>query len=190
MDSSGASRARGQGSGRGPAAWDGFGFFGEINEAAPCGVSLPGLPADPGRAFQRFPALPHGTSLLRLPALPCASAPSGGAGRWMVRGVLGDPGCYGLAGRGALAAWQGSGRAHARGAGSGFFGGLSPPCCALRRFPAVPAAHLCVAPMLCAFGTSGPHLSVLPCASLGVGARGVFGESRRCGLGGRGTPAA
>ena len=43
-----------------PAAWDEFGFLGEFNQAAPCGVSLPGLPADLGRGFQRLPALPPG----------------------------------------------------------------------------------------------------------------------------------
>ena len=50
--------------------------------------------------------------------------------------------------------------------------------------------------LLCAFGTSGPRLSTLPCASLGMVARGgngfrdVFGKSRCCGLAGRGAPAA
>ena len=58
----------------GPRPGMGSGFSGEFNQTEPCGVSLLGLPADLCRAFQRFPALPHGTSMPRPSALSCASA--------------------------------------------------------------------------------------------------------------------
>ena len=84
VDGSGQGNARGMG-------WVRV-FPGEFNQAAPCVVSLPGLPADPGRAFQRFPAVPHGTSILCFPALRCrtlgtslppfGASPRFGLGRW------------------------------------------------------------------------------------------------------------
>ena len=85
-----------QGSGLRPAAGVRFGFSGEFSQAAPCDVSLSGLPADPGRTFERFPAVPHGTSILCFPALRCrnlgTSLPPFGAsprfdlGRWRGEG--------------------------------------------------------------------------------------------------------
>ena len=125
-----------------PAAWQGMGsgFFGELNQATPSGVSLAGLPAESCRAFPRFYAVPHGISRRRLPALSCRAPtlsmprlwhfPSlwsgeGGGGWW--RGAAGVPeitggsgglghlGRYRLAGRGTPAAWQGSGRGPAAG---------------------------------------------------------------------------
>ena len=51
-------RARGQGSRRGPLQGIGSEFFGEFYLVSPSGVSLSDGPADPGRAFQRFPAVP------------------------------------------------------------------------------------------------------------------------------------
>ena len=49
--------------GRGPRLGMGSEFFGTFNHSTPCGVLLLGLPANPGRAFQRFPAVPYGRSL-------------------------------------------------------------------------------------------------------------------------------
>ena len=131
----GASRTCGHGSACG-AAWEwvkptageragaprygmGSGFFGDLNQASPSGVSLPGFAADPCCAFWHFPAVPLGTSMPRtsmprLSALRCLSV----RGRWLgvvARGggasrvVLGV-GHRGLADRGAPAAWHGSGR--------------------------------------------------------------------------------
>ena len=81
----------------GPAAGGGFGFFGELNQAAPCGVSLPGLPADPCRAFQRFLAVPHGTSVPRVRRLSALRSGEGGGGAGMrgFRGVFGGRGVTG-----------------------------------------------------------------------------------------------
>ena len=126
-----------QGSERGPRHRVGSGFSGELNHTSPCGVSLPGLPADPGSAFQRFPAMPHGTSPLRLSAPPCPSV----WGRWRCCGAAGHPewlwhpGRCGLAGRGAPVARHGSGRGPRQGAGyeprhgvgSGFSGQFNHP---------------------------------------------------------------
>ena len=152
----------------------GSGFFGECNQASPCGVSLSGVPAEPGRAFQRFPAVPHRTSLIRLRRLPVfrSGEGDGGAGRRGFRAVFGG---RGLADRGV-------GGAHGRGAGggvrqgvrSGFFGdlnhaspcGVSLPglatdsCRVFQRFLAVP------------HGTSLPRLRRCPALRLGVMARG------------------
>jgi len=75
--------------GGGPRHEVGSGFSGEFNQASPSGVPLSGLPADPGRAFQRFPAVPHRTSMIRLRLLPVfrSGEGGGGAGRRGVRGV-------------------------------------------------------------------------------------------------------
>ena len=131
-----------RGSGLRPAAWDEFGFFGEFNEAAPCGVSLFGFSADLCRAFQRFSALSPGTSMPRLrrfPALRLGVVTRGGGGS----GFQGDSGACGLPGMGAPAARLRSGRGPRQGMDSEFYGELShaAPCgvplLRLRRIPAL-----------------------------------------------------
>ena len=127
----GSGRSPRQGSGRGPAAEGGCGFFRGIQ---------------PGCAFRRSPAVPHGTSMLRLSALPCASARGVGTGKrgfgsslgmrvvtgsrageggsevvvrsgeWF-QGVRGIRGRCGLAGRGMPAALHGSRRSPRQGIG-------------------------------------------------------------------------
>ena len=92
-----------QGSGRGPAAWEGFRFFsGEFNQAASSGALM---------LFHRhIHAAPFGAPLLF------------GSGK--VAGDSGffwEPGRCGLAGIGAPAARQGSGRSPRQGMGSGLF---------------------------------------------------------------------
>ena len=54
----GVGGAHGRGAGAGPQKGVDSGFCGEFKQAVPSGVSLSGLPADPGRVFQRFPAVP------------------------------------------------------------------------------------------------------------------------------------
>ena len=164
-------------------------FFGEFNLAAPCGVSLPGLPAELCRAFRLLSA-----------ALPCSvpSAHPGRAFRRLVtlrsvwwrgaageRRVFGDSGRCGLAGRGTPAAWQGSGRGPpegervrpAAGDGFGIFSGTSTRlrlaaflCRASRQIPAA----LSSAYLLC--------LTAYPCRAIRRFL--VVGSARRRGVAG------
>ena len=178
----GVGGAHGRGAGGGPRQGMGSGFFGEFNQAAPCGVSLSGVPADPGRAFQRFPAVPHGTSLSplrRLPALRSGEG-GGGTGRWGVRGGFGGRGVAGSRAAERVRCGMGVGGAHGRGAGggprhgkdSGFFAGNSTKL----RLP----AHSC-----CSTGTSMPRHSALPWSSVRGrwrGIRGSFGDRGVAGL--------
>ena len=167
-----------------PGARHGMGseFFGDLIQASPCGVSLSGLRGDPGLAFQRFRALPHGTSGPRLSALPCAAARGCGAGRWGVQGVFGNPGCRGLAGRGTPVARQGVGSVFSGGFNHGAPSGVLllglaadravcsafltqiPTSLSRLRLPALPC---------CAVGTSLPRLSALPCPLAQSGDKGL-----------------
>ena len=114
----GAPAAR-QGSGRGPAAWGGFGVFRGVQ---------------PGFAFRRSSVGPSGRSRPRFPALPgCASphihdTPSAPpclsvGGRWRWSGAAGCSGCLG--GRGVTGSWawerlwRGMGVCGAYGGGAG-----------------------------------------------------------------------
>jgi len=131
-------RLRRKGSRRSPRQGMGSGFFGEFNRAAPCGNFLSGLPADLCRAFQHFRAVPHGTSLRRLPALPCCAPGRSMSRLWRFPalgsgeggGGGGNPGSfgglrrYGLPGMGAPVARQGSGRSPAAWDGFGIFQGI------------------------------------------------------------------
>ena len=97
----GVGGAHGRGAGYGPRQEMGSGFFGEFNQAGPCGVSLSGLPADLCRAF-----------LLLSAALPCSvpSAHPGCAFRRLVtlrsvwwRGAAGERRVFEGSGRRGLA---------------------------------------------------------------------------------------
>ena len=75
--------------------------------------------------------------MLCLSALPRASARNGGAGKWMVRGVLGDPGRCELAGMENACGMAGRWPEPTTGDGLGFFRGIQPLLClsALSRSP-------------------------------------------------------
>jgi len=101
----GVGGVHGRGAGGGPRHWVGSGFFAEFNQAAPSGDSLPGFTAGPCCAFRRFLAVPPAHPCCAFRLLPALRSREGGSGWWravpVVRGVLGHPAPYGLAGRGA-----------------------------------------------------------------------------------------
>jgi len=182
--------AHGSGAGYEPRQRMSSGFFGELNQAAPSGDSLPGFAADPCCAFRCPLAVPTAHQCRAFRRFPVLRSGEGGSGWWS--GAVERPGWFWQLGHGGLAGMrmpgarhgsgrslrQGSGRGPGAGDGFGDFSGNSTRlrlaaflCRASRQIPAALSSAFLpclMAHRWSAFRRSHAMPPAYPCRALGA----------------------